>query len=338
MKHPFLQISLIFALLLIVSQALAKPLSVALLLEHNGPSTWSSQLKLGLARAQTKFKIKTQTLVAQDLDRQEEVFKKAAQEFDLVLVATDSFHELLRDQARNFPKTKFGVIDASIRAPNTYCITFADEEAAFLAGAAAAIFAQNLPKDDDLPLAIGWLSGEDIPAMRSMTNAFEDGAKLIQADIRVILGNTHSFNDPPKAALEARRLLDQGVSVMMLAAGASNSGAVQEVKKDRRYLLGLDTDQKNIYPGHVLLSIQKEIAKAVYQIIEDTVKDNFQAKEIITYDLANHGVSLTDPAKSLRSNKNLGAIPRRLEELTHEIEAKNIKIKSLRKRTLCNCL
>ena len=229
------------------------------------------------------------------------------------------------------------MIDASIRGSNVTCITFADEQAAFLAGAAATIFAQKLPSKKDQPLAIGWLSGEDIPAMRSMFNGYQEGAKLIVPHTRVIWGDAQSFADQDRAASEAKRLIAQGVQVMMLAAGAGNSAALAEAKKAGIYVLGLDVDQKNIYPGHVLLSIEKKIAQAVYQIISDTYQDNFQGKEIVTYDLKN-GLAITDPAKSLGQGHNLDNLKRRLKELTHEINQESIRIKSLRTRTLCNCL
>ncbi|MBR3664950.1 MAG: BMP family ABC transporter substrate-binding protein [Desulfovibrio sp.] len=314
------------------------PLRVALLLEHNGQSTWTNQLKAGLERSKKDFGIDTKVVIESDEDKQEAVFRQCAEQNDLILVASDRFHEILRDNARRFQHVHFGCIDAGIRGTNITCITYADEQAAFLAGAAAALFADNRAQDTGRGKAIGWISGEDIAAMRSMFNGFREGAKLAVPDMRVIQGIAGSFANPEAAAKEAKRLITEGVYVLVLAAGASNVGALEQAKKAGIYVIGLDSDQRSEYPQHVLLSIVKNIDGAVYSIIRDMVQGQFKGKEIEIYDLQN-GVSVTDPKTSLGTNAPiLSTISRRLGELGHELKSGGIHLKSLRQRTLCNCL
>ncbi|MCR5813014.1 MAG: BMP family ABC transporter substrate-binding protein [Desulfovibrio sp.] len=316
----------------------SSPLRVALLLEHGASSTWTSQLKAGLARAQGDFSLKTRVIIEADENKQEAVFRQCAQENDLVLVASDRFHEILRDNAARFRQVHFGCIDAGIRGSNITCVSYADEQAAFLAGAAAALFTDKQAPSSTHGKAIGWLCGEEIAAMRSMFNGFREGAKLVVPEMRVIQGVAGSFADPEAAAREAKRLIDEGVYVLVLASGGSNAGALAEAKKAGIYVIGLDCDIRQEYPQHVLLSIVKNIQGAVYSIIRDTVHGQFKGKEIEIYDLQN-GLSITDPKDSLGVNLPiLTNISRRLGELSHELKSGGIRLKSLRQRTLCNCL
>ena len=144
----------------------ASPLRVTLLLEHDGGQPWTDLLRAGLAKAERDFPLRTKVLVAPPESDQQETFRQAARESDLVLVASDRLHEILRNNAANFRKTMFGCIDAGIRAPNIMSVTFADEQAAYLAGAAAAMLTgrTGLP-GINRDKTVGWLSGEDTPAL-----------------------------------------------------------------------------------------------------------------------------------------------------------------------------
>lgn len=323
------------------STSTTSPLRVTLLLEHDGGQPWTDMLRAGLAKAERDFPLRTKVLVAPPENDQQEIFRQAARESDLVLVASDRLHEILRNNAANFRKTMFGCIDAGVRAPNIMSVTFADEQAAYLAGAAAAMLTgrTGLPGINQDKI-VGWLSGEDTPALRSLFNGFSEGARVIDPEIRVINAVAGSFTDAGTAREEARCLLDQGADVLALAAGAGNEGALVEARERGIYIVGLDTDQARVLPGHVLTSILKRADKAVYEIVAAASRGNFQGKKIITYDLGNDGVGITDP-HAFTAAAGQSAPPdleRRLRELRSELLSGSIRLKSMRARTLCECL
>uniref|UniRef100_UPI00272A1ECB BMP family ABC transporter substrate-binding protein n=1 Tax=uncultured Desulfovibrio sp. TaxID=167968 RepID=UPI00272A1ECB len=113
--------------------AAASPLRVTLLLEHNAATAWTDLLRAGLARAEQELPIQAAVRVLPPDSDQQAAFRQAARESDLVLAASDRLHEVLRNNAANFRKTMFGCIDAGGRAPNIMSVTFADEQAAYLA-------------------------------------------------------------------------------------------------------------------------------------------------------------------------------------------------------------
>ena len=320
------------------------PLRATLLLEHEQASPWNDLLLAGLERAAKDFGMETAVVYAPKGEDQAQALRKAAAESDLVLVASDGLHEALRDNAANFRRTMFGCIDAGVRAPNIMSVTFADEQAAFLAGAAAALLTgARLPGINDRAV-IGWLSGEDTPAMRSLFSGFAEGAQLAAPEVRVVQAVAGSFTDGETAAAKTRGLLDAGADVVALAAGAGNPAALGALKARGAYLVGLDTDQSGAYPGHTLLSIVKRADKAVYEIAASAASPRFRGKEIVVYDLANGGVDAAGLPAFLAGAGNgapqgiLQSIGRRVGELRRELVNGSIRLHSLRARTLCDCL
>jgi basic membrane protein A len=280
-------------------------------------------------------------LKASSENEQVSLFRKAAGEFDLVLVGSARFHEILRDNAGNYRRTLFGCVDAGIRASNIMCVTFADEQGAYLAGAAAAMLTarQGLPGVNGEKI-LGWLTGEDTPAQRSLLNGFTEGARLIDPEMRVINGISGSFGDEGRAGEETRRLLEQGADVIALAAGRGNIAALELVRESGAYVIGLDEDLASALPGRVLTSIIKRADKAVHELVALAATGRFHGKEIIVYDLQNRGVDVADVFNGLPAQGPwpLRDVRRRLGELRREISSGGIRIKSLRDKILCDCL
>lgn len=320
------------------------PLRVALLLEHpGGDGGWNDALLRGLERAR-QLPVATEVLVAPaqaDAAAMQEFFRNAASSHDLVLVASDQLHEALRNNAANYRRTLFGCIDAGIRAPNIMSITFADEQAAYLAGAAAAMLTvQTSLPGINADRTIGWLSGQDVPAMRSLLNGFVEGARLVDPEVRVINRITGSFTDAAAGGKTASELLDQGADILVLASGLGNGPAMEEAARRGAYVIGLDGNQDGKLPGRVLTSIVKKADDAVYDLVAAAASGNFKGKEILVRDLKSGGVDITDMEPFRKSaGKNIPAgMDRRLRELRGELENGGIRLKSLRERTLCDCL
>ncbi|MDR3358053.1 MAG: BMP family ABC transporter substrate-binding protein [Desulfovibrio sp.] len=319
-----------------------RALRVALLLEHEDDQSWSALLRRGLDRAGQEFSLHVEVLKASSGEEQTSLFRKAAGEFDLVLVGSARFHEILRDNAANYRRTLFGCVDAGIRAPNVMCVTFADEQGAYLAGAAAAM----LPARRGLSgvnggKTLGWLAGEDTSAQRSLLNGFTEGARLIDPETRVINGISGSSNGEGRAGEETRRLLEQGAEVIVLAAGRGNIPALELVRERGVYIVGLDENQASVPPGRALTSIIRRADKAVYDIISLAAAGRFRGGEIVVYDLKNRGVDIADVfngAPGPERRPLLEDVRRRIGELREEISSGGIRVQSLRDRTLCDCL
>lgn len=304
-----------------------------LFLEHEQPSAWNDLLRSGFSRAVKDFGMRGRVVIAPPGSAQRDIFRENCANADIVIVATDNLHEALRDNAANYRRVKFGSVDAGIRAPNIMSVTFADEQAAFLAGAAAAM----ITRDNKMPglndkKTVAWLSGMETPAMLSLFNGFAEGATWDDPETRVVQAVVGSFTNPALARSKAAWLLDSGADIVVLAAGSGNPWALGEVQDRRACAIGMDV------PLAGSLAITKAADRAVYEIMQSAASDKFRGKEIVIYNLANNGV---DIAGIDEISKKFGApanLKRRIGELRHELEIGSIHLKSLRARTLCDCL
>lgn len=315
-------IRVLFFCLVLAGTVEAAPLRVALLLESDEPSPWTDMLRNGLANTPVAGDV----IIARPGEDQTGIFRKAAQEHDLVIVASDGLHEILRDNAASFRRVMFGSVDAGIRAPNIMSVTFADEQAAFLAGAAAAAMA----RDRGAPV-IGWLSGADTPAMRSLFSGYSEGALLEVPEARVIQAVAGSFNAPATAAEKTAWLADAGAKVIALAAGAGNAAAAEAAKARNVPFMVVDGPA-------VGATLSRSADRAIAEIINSAASGNFRGKEIITYDLSNGGVGFNGLERLAGKSAASRDILRRSQELANEIRKGAIRLHSLRQRTLCDCL
>ena len=314
--------------------------TVCLLLESLTPDKgWHDQLRAGLARAEKEFGITARVVAAPAGSEQQAVFREEAARADLVLVADDSLHEVLRNNAANFRTTHFGCIDTGVRAANIMSVTFADEQAAFLAGAAAAMLTTSDSRGMNPQKTLGWLSGRETGPIVTMLNGFLEGARLIDPEIRIVHRSLDSFEDTRLARERCRELLAEGADIVVLAAGSAGLAALDVLAEQQALAVGLAANQDDLRPGLVLTSILKQGDRAVYEIVAAHVQGKFRGGEILTYSLADKGVGITDLRSFSRGEGNR-LPPRlngRLAELRREIERQAIRLPSLRQGTLCNC-
>ena len=163
--------------------------------------------------------------------------------------------------AKEFPGTKFAIIDAVVDLPNVQSIVFKEHEGSFLVGMAAAM-ASKTGK-------IGFVGGMDIPLIRKFAVGYEEGAKYINPKIEIFQNMTGTtpaaWNDPTRGGELARSQFDRGADVVYAAAGATGLGVLQAAKDRGRLAIGVHSNQNYLYPGTMLTSMVKRVDLAVYE-------------------------------------------------------------------------
>jgi len=170
--------------------------------------------------------------------------------------------------AREFPGTKFAIIDAVVDLPNVQSIVFKEHEGSFLVGMAAAM-ASKTGK-------IGFVGGMDIPLIRKFALGYDEGAHYVNPKVEVFQNMTGStpaaWNDPTRGGELARSQFDRGADVVYAAAGATGLGVLQAAKDKGRLAIGVDSNQNYLHPGTILTSMVKRVDLAVYEAFR-TAKD-----------------------------------------------------------------
>jgi basic membrane protein A len=161
--------------------------------------------------------------------------------------------------ARDFPQTRFAIVDAVVDLPNVQSFVFREHEGSFLAGMLAAL-ASRTGK-------VGFVGGMDIPLVRKFACGYEQGARHANPTVQVLTamtGNTPAaWTDPPRGAELAKAQIAQGVDVIFAAAGTTGLGVLQAARDAGKLGIGVDSNQNHLHPGHVLTSLVKRVDLAV---------------------------------------------------------------------------
>jgi basic membrane protein A len=210
----------------------------------------------------------------------------ALQGYDLVIANGFLMADALAAVAGRFPNTNFAIIDFPWAAlegmpANTRGLVFAEQEAGYLAGVAAATASKSS--------TISAVGGQAVPAVVAFLAGYWAGAKATKPGIRVLSGYSQDFVDQAKCKELALNQLSQGSDVVFAAAGGCGLSALQAAKERNAWGIGVDNDQSFLGP-HILTSATKKVDVAVETAIADVADDTFQGGGDTLFDLKNGGV------------------------------------------------
>lgn len=200
--------------------------------------------------------------------------------YDLIIGVGFAQTPIMELVARDYPNIRFAIVDGVSELPNVASLVFKEHEGSYLVGMLAARTTKTG--------TIGFLGGMDIGLIHRFKVGYEEGARAVNPNIRVIqnyVGVTDAaWNNPGKGKELALAQISKGADVIFTAAGNSGLGAFdaveQQGKQDGRathFVIGVDSNQNMVKPGFVLTSMVKRVDNAVYQIVEDIVSGQFQA-------------------------------------------------------------
>ncbi|MBP2232013.1 basic membrane protein A [Azospirillum agricola] len=161
--------------------------------------------------------------------------------------------------APSHPQVRFTLVDGVAEGPNIRCVTFKEQEGAFLVGVLAALASKTG--------TVGFIGALDIPLLRKFAAGFEQGARHARGDVKVLVnfvGTTPAaFNDPTNGAEVARAQFQRDADVVFAGAGVSNFGIFAAARDGGRLAIGVDGNQNHLYPGTILTSMLKRVDLAV---------------------------------------------------------------------------
>lgn len=231
---------------------------------------------------------------------------------------TDAFDEY----CAKFPEVYFGGLNCNSVADNLMVAKTADHQGSFLAGALAAMMTKTN--------TVGAIGGVDGDSINRFLVGYEEGAKYVKPDIKVLKSYVGSFKDPAKGKEFSLQLKNEGADIIYHVAGGTGEGLFEAVKENKDlYAIGVDSDQDYIAEGKVLTSMIKNCDVVVYDIIKRVQEGKFTPGDVV-YDLANGGVSLSSMSytKEIIGEKNI----KQLDEISKKIVSGEIKVTDLFKK------
>jgi len=234
--------------------------------------------------------------VTNESQRDQALRRMARRGANVVVAVGFSFATPLEEIAKEFPDTKFVIIDSVVEQPNVQSVVFKEHEGSFLVGMAAALASETGK--------VGFVGGMDIPLIRNFAHGYEQGVKHVNPDAEVFVNMTGTtpaaWNDPAKGAELAQSQFDRGADVVYAAAGGTGLGVLQAAADTGKFSIGVDSNQNYLHPGSVLTSMLKRVDVAVYNAFKDAqegdletgVKNLGLAEEGVGYALDEHNREL----------------------------------------------
>ena len=235
----------------------------------------------------------------------------AERNFDLIIGVGFAQAPIMDQVAKDYPNIQFAIIDGDSKLPNVASLQFREHEASYLVGILAAKASRTG--------TIGFLGGMDIGLIHRFAKGYEEGARSVNPDIRVIenyVGVTDSaWNNPGKGKELSLAQIGKGADVIFTAAGNSGLGAFDAVEQQGKqngrathFVIGVDSNQNMVKPGFVLTSMVKRVDNVVYDIVKDVVNKHFSpGQHIFGLDKDGVGYAMDENNKDLVSPEAIEA-------------------------------
>ena len=304
-----------------------------------GDKSFNDSAAAGLDAAKKKFGVTAKEVTVttgSDSERTDKLRLLAAAGYNPIIAVGFLYAGPIKAVASDYPNVQFGIIDdSSVDLLNVAGLVFAEEQGSYLAGVAAALASKSGK--------VGYIGGVRIPLLQKFEAGFVAGAKATNSEIVVDaryvteFPDFSGFNDPAKAKVIAKGMIDRGVDVIYSAAGASGAGnfaaaAEAAFAGKKVWTIGSDTDQYLTVSAaekkNMLTSMIKRIDTAVYDVIAASAKgtsvnDVLDAKYGVygrVYTVARDGVGLSYSGGYLTNYKD------QLEKVAADIKSGKILV------------
>jgi basic membrane protein A and related proteins len=193
--------------------------------------------------------------IQNDAQREQALRRFARDGFSPIVAVGFSQASALEKVAKEFPATKFTLIDMVVDLPNVQSVVFKEHEGSFLVGLLAGM-ASKTGK-------VGFVGGMDIPLIRRFACGYLQGVKYGNAQAEVLQNMTGTtgaaWNDPVKGGELAKSQIDRGADVIYHAAGGTGIGVLRAAADAGKLGIGVDSNQNGLHPGKVLTSMLKRV-------------------------------------------------------------------------------
>jgi len=261
------------------AQAKSKPIKVASIYTVPVEQQWVSRIHKALNTAKDRGDVSykwSENVANNDYER---IMRQYAEEgSDLIIGEIFGVERAARRVAANYPKVAF-LMGSSFgpSKPNLSVFDNFIHEPSYLTG----IVAGKTTKSN----TIGMVGGYAIPEVNRLMNAFMDGAREVNPNVKFLVSFINSWYDPPKAKEAAFAMIDRGADIMY----AERFGVSDAAKERNVKVIGNVIDTSSQYPGTVLASALWHMEPTVDRAIKAVTEGRFEAADYGQYSYMAYG-------------------------------------------------
>ena len=184
----------------------------------------------------------------------ESTFRNYAERgYDLIMAAGTQFDEAANKVAKNYPDTKFTVVNGMISEAENVAPIFPKEyEASYLAGIIAGEVTENGQ--------FATIGGFPNDAMEKLLDVYEKTAVEIaqergMADAQATRAYANSWDDVALGKQMAETMIADGADTLFVYANQVGLGSIQAASEKGAKFVGFSSDQNSVAPGTVVGSV-----------------------------------------------------------------------------------
>ena len=258
--------------------------------ESFNQSAWEGSLK-----ASEEYGVEVSYLESQsDSDYTPNIETFIDEDTDLIVGVGYQVSDAIKEAVEAYPDQDFVMIDSTYEEgqeipSNIRPITFNEQQAGYLTG----LIAGKMTKTN----VLGCIGGFDIPSLTPFFIGFEEGAKEVNPNVKVLKQYINSFTDASKGKVVAQQMINNGSDLIFMASGGGNMGIIEAIKEAENVKgIGVDMPMSYLAKDHIITSALKNVGEGLKLTIKDYIEGNFNGGNEVKYDLTNGGVGyeLTD--------------------------------------------
>jgi len=217
----------------------------------------------------------------------------ARQGYGLVIAVGYLMHDAVEQVSKEYPKTKFLIIDDTITdRTNVASAIFKTEQCGYLVGAMAGLLQQTKGVAGlNSKNVFGVVGGLSIPPVDSYIAGFQQGVKKTDPSAKVEIKYANSFTDQTLGSQIAQSEISDGADILFQVAGGTGIGVIDAAKNAKIYAIGVDADQNYLAPSTVITSALKGVDTATFDVIKEAKTNTFKSG-VQLFDLSNNGVGI----------------------------------------------
>ncbi|MFE9646827.1 BMP family protein [Streptomyces sp. NPDC006365] len=277
-----------------------KGLAIAYDIGGKGDQSFNDAAFSGLDKAKKEFGYDTADIEPTegetDADKVQRLTSLAKQGYNPIVGVGFAYGPAMQEVAAKYPKVSFGIVDSVVEGKNVASLVFAENEASYLAGVAAA----KATKTN----TVGFVGGVDIPLIHKFEAGYKQGVADTNPKVKVLsqyltqTAEEGGFSSPDKGKAAAESQLENNADVVYQAAGLSGQGVIEAAATQKKWAIGVDSDQYEQqalakYKNYILTSALKDVGGAVYALAK-SVEDKKPLTGVQTFDLKVDGVGLSE--------------------------------------------
>lgn len=281
------------------AQSSSKKIKVGLALGYGGigDQSFNDMQYNGLIEASRKLDIDI-TYIVPNNDTEEEMIRILEhliekEHVDLIITAGFLMPKPISICSKKYPNKTFVIIDDEVKDhENVVSVMYAQNEGSFLAGALAAMKTKTNK--------VGFLGGVNIPVVKEFLAGYKQGASYINPKIKIDIRycsqvpDFSGFTSPKTGYAIANKMYSGGVDIIYSVAGETGNGIILAAKDNKKFAIGVDSNQDHLAKGYVLTSMMKRMDRSVIDVCEKFVNGNLKGNQTILYNIKNGGITLTE--------------------------------------------